>query len=164
MPSRRKSREFVLKVLFAADARKQDPAEALAFLEGHFESDSDELVKMHRVMKDFARALVLAVSRDMKVIDELIAHLSHNWKLYRINRVDRNILRMAIAEITNFPDIPSRVILNEAIEIGKKYGADNSSAFINGILDRIHSLEPRPSSAGELQKLITELDQSDTTG
>jgi N utilization substance protein B len=114
-------------------------------------------------VKDFARDLVLAVSRDLKVIDELIAHLSHHWKLHRINRVDRNILRMAIAEITNFPEIPSRVILNEAVEIGKKYGADNSSAFINGILDRIHNLEPRPCSAAQLRKIITELDESGTT-
>jgi N utilization substance protein B len=150
-------------VLFAADARKQDPAEAWELLEGHFESDPDEIVKMHRVMKDFARELVLAVSRDLKVIDELIADVSYHWKLYRINRVDRNILRMAIAEITNFPEIPSRVILNEAVEIGKKYGADNSSAFINGILDRIHNLEPRPTSAAQLQKALTELDESRTT-
>ena len=163
MPSRRKTREFVLQVLFAADARNQDPADAWDFLEGHFESDPEEVVKMGRVMKDFARDLVLAVSRDLKVIDELIAHLSHHWKLSRINRVDRNILRMAIAEITNFPEIPSRVILNEAVEIGKKYGADNSSAFINGILDRIHNLEPRPSSPAQLRKIITELDESGTT-
>ncbi|MGO9572014.1 MAG: transcription antitermination factor NusB [Desulfomonilaceae bacterium] len=163
MPSRRKTREFVLQVLFAADARKQDPAEAWDFLEGHFESDPEEIVKMHRVMKDFAHDLVLAVSRDLKVIDELIAYLSHHWKLHRINRVDRNILRMAIAEITNFPEIPTRVILNEAVEIGKKYGADNSSAFINGILDRIHNLEPRPSSIAQLHKIITELDEYGTT-
>ncbi len=163
MPSRRKTREFVLQVLFAADARNQDPADAWDFLEGHFESDPEEVVKMGRVMKDFARDLVLAVSRDLKVIDELIAHLSHHWKLSRINRVDRNILRMAIAEITNFPEIPSRVILNEAVEIGKKYGADNSSAFINGILDRIHNLEPWPSSPAQLRKIITELDESGTT-
>lgn len=163
MPSRRKTREFVLQVLFAADARNQDPAEVWEFLEQHFESDPEEIIKMNRVVKDFARDLVLAVSRDLKVIDELITHLSHHWKLSRINRVDRNILRMAIAEITNFPEIPSRVILNEAVEIGKKYGAENSSAFINGILDRIHNLEPRPRSTAQLRKIITELDESVTT-
>ncbi|MGB6067445.1 MAG: transcription antitermination factor NusB [Desulfomonilaceae bacterium] len=163
MPSRRKSREFVLQVLFAADARKQDPAEVWEMLERHFESDPEEVVKMRRVVKEFARDLVLAVSRDMKVIDELIAHLSHHWKLYRINRVDRNVLRMAIAEITNFPEIPTRVILNEAVDIGKKYGAENSSAFINGILDKIHALEPRPTSATHLREIITKLDESVTT-
>ncbi len=163
MPSRRKSREFVLQVLFAADARKQDPAEVWETLERHFESDPDEVIKMHRVVRVFARDLVRAVSRDMKIIDQLIAHLSHHWKLHRINRVDRNILRMAIAEITNFPEIPTRVVLNEAVDIGKKYGAENSSAFINGILDRIHALEPRPTSAAQLQEIITKLDESGTT-
>ncbi|MBI5249320.1 MAG: transcription antitermination factor NusB [Desulfomonile tiedjei] len=163
MPSRRKTREFVLQVLFAADARQQDPLEALEFLESHFHGDDDEELKLHRVMKDFARQLVAAVSKDQAIIDGLISKLSHNWKLYRINRVDRNILRMAIAEMTSFPEIPGRVVLNEAIEIGKKYGAENSAAFINGILDRIHMLEPRPRSTEELQKSLTELDQNSST-
>jgi transcription antitermination protein NusB len=163
VPSRRKTREFVLQVLFAADARRQDPLEVLDFLESHFHGDEDEELKLHRVVKDFARELVDAVSRDRAIIDDLISKLSHNWKLYRINRVDRNILRMAIAEMTNFPEIPGRVILNEAIEIGKKYGAENSAAFINGILDRIHMLEPRPTSTSELQKSLTELDQNTST-
>ena len=153
----------MLQILFAADARNQDPIEALEFLEGHFHGDDDEELKLHRVIMDFARELVAVVSRDRSIIDELISKLSHNWKLYRINRVDRNILRMAIAEITSFPEIPSRVVLNEAIEIGKKFGAENSAAFINGILDRIHMLEPRPRSAAELQKSLTELDQNSTT-
>ncbi len=153
----------MLQILFAADARQQDPLETLEFLETHFHEDDDEELKLHRVIKNFARELVAAVSRDRAIIDELISKLSHNWKLYRIDRVDRNVLRMAIAEITNFPEIPSRVILNEAIEIGKKYGAENSAAFINGILDRIHMLEPRPASATELQKSLTELDQNTST-
>lgn len=153
----------MLQVLFAADARQQDPLEALEFLEGHFHEDDDEELKLHRVVKEFARELVVAVCRDQDIIDELISKLSHNWKLHRINRVDRNILRMAIAEMTNFPEIPGRVVLNEAIEIGKKYGAENSAAFINGILDRIQVLEPRPRSAAELQKSLTELDQNTTT-
>ena len=153
----------MLQILFAADARQQDPLETLEFLETHFHGDDDEELKLHRVIRNFARELVAAVSRDQAIIDELISKLSHNWKLHRIDRVDRNVLRMAIAEITNFPEIPSRVILNEAIEIGKKYGAENSAAFINGILDRIHMLEPRPTSATELQKSLTELDQNTST-
>lgn len=158
MPSRRKTREFVLQVLFAADARNQDPSEALHFLGTHFEDEQDEDLKMHRVVKGFATALVEAVSENLEAIDKLIAHLSHNWKLTRINRVDRNILRMAVAEFIVFHEVPGKVILNEAIEIGKKYGAENSAAFINGILDRIHVLENRPSSASQLQKLLDELD------
>jgi transcription antitermination protein NusB len=158
VPSRRKTREFVLQVLFAADARNQDPGDALEYLESHFQHEQDEDLKMHRVVKEFAQALVVAVSENLEAIDKLIAHLSHNWKLSRINRVDRNILRMAIAEFTVFHEVPGKVILNEAIEIGKKYGAENSAAFINGILDRIHVLEKRPSSASQLQELLDALD------
>jgi len=162
VPSRRKTREFVLQVLFAADARNEDPTETLPFLESHFDSNQDEDLNMHRVIRDFARDLVGLVSVDYKVIDKLISHLSHNWKLTRISRVDRNILRMAIAEFTHFHDVPGKVILNEAIEIGKKYGAENSASFINGILDRIHVLERRPSSASELWELLDRLDESDS--
>lgn len=150
----------MLQVLFAADANNQDPLDALEALEAHFASDEEQVVRLNRVMSDYARDLVSVVSRDLPVIDKLIAKLSHNWKLYRINRVDRNILRMAIAEITNFPHVPGPVILNEAIDIGKKYGAENSGAFINGILDRVHVLEPRPSSTAELEQLLTTLDES----
>lgn len=163
MPSRRKTREFVLQVLFAADARHEDPLEVLEFLMEHFESEPEEDLPMYRVVKDFSRDLVSAVSREKEIIDQLITRLSHNWKLYRINRVDRNILRMSIAEMLAFPDTPGRVILNEAIEIGKKYGAENSSAFINGILDRIHVLEPRPTSSAQLLEILMSLDESGTT-
>jgi len=163
VPSRRKTREFVLQVLFAADARKEDPAETLQFLENHFISDPDQVLQMHRVMSDFARELVAAVAKDRQIIDKLIATLSVNWKLHRMNRVDLNVLRMAIAEMLNFSATPDHVILNEAIDIGKKYGAENSSAFINGILDRIHRLKSRPASAEQLYDTLMSLDESGPT-
>lgn len=150
----------MLQVLFAADARHEDPIDTLPFLETHFATEYDEDLKMHRVVKDFAKDLVAAVSHDSEIIDELISRLSLNWKLTRISRVDRNILRMAIAEFTHFQDVPGRVILNEAIEIGKKFGAENSAAFINGILDRIHILDERPTSTLHLRKFLDQLDES----
>ena len=67
---------------------------------------------------------------------------------------------MAIAEMIRFPETPGAVILNEAIEIGKKYGGENSASFINGILDRVQVLEKRPSTAEELRDMIASLDQS----
>lgn len=148
----------MLQVLFAADASSEDPEDTLEFLERHFSGDEEEVVKMHRVSMEFAGKLVAAVARDKGILDKLISHLSHHWKLYRINRVDRNILRMAMAEFTNFPETPGRVILNEAIEIGKKFGAENSAAFINGILDRIQTLEARPTSAAQLHEILGKLD------
>jgi transcription antitermination protein NusB len=163
VPSRRKTREFVLQALFAADARNEDPRETLEFLESHFARHKDEDVQMHRIMSDFAEQLVSAVAEDREAIDKMIARLSHNWKLHRMTRVDRNILRMAIAEMIHFGETPGRVILNEAIDIGKKYGAENSAAFINGILDRIHALGSRPASAEQLQQILISLDQLSTT-
>jgi len=163
VPSRRKTREFVLQVLFAADARNQDPLEALAFLEDHFACHKDEDLQMHRIMGDFARDLIAAVAKDRQAIDRMIASLSTNWKIHRMTRVDRNVLRMAIAEMIHFSETPGKVILNEAIDIGKKYGAENSASFINGILDRIHALGARPSSAEEMQQILISLDQSAPT-
>lgn len=162
MPSRRKTREFVLQVLFAADAQNADPTEAFETLANHFSKDEEGVLKLYRVVNDYAIELVEAVSREREDIDALIAAISTNWKLRRMNQVDRNILRMAVAEMVTFPDVPSGVILNEAIDIGKKYGADNSAAFINGILDRINALGPRPTSARLLRESLTELDQVDS--
>jgi transcription antitermination protein NusB len=162
VPSRRKTREFVLQVLFAADAQHQDPLDAMKFLETHFDCEEEEDLQMERVVKEFAWELVDVVSRDQKAIDNLITKLSENWKLHRISRVDRNILRMAIAEMTNFSGTPGRVVLDEAIEIGKKYGAENSSAFINGILDRIHSLLNKPDAVISLKEMTAALDESDS--
>ncbi len=162
MPSRRKTREFVLQVLFAADARNQDPIDVLNFLERHFESEPEESMKMDRILRDFARELVEAVANDKEVIDSIITKFSTNWKLHRISRVDRNILRMAIAEMTSLPDSPAPVVLNEAIEIGKKYGAENSGAFINGVLDKVQSLALRPLSSIELDNILHKLDETVT--
>jgi transcription antitermination protein NusB len=164
VPSRRKTREFVLQVLYAADARKEDPLDVFEFLTRHFETHEDDDLNLDKITKEYAYELVDAVSKDIVVIDRIIAYLSHHWKLHRIDRVDRNILRMAIAELAGFPEIPGRVILNEAIEIGKKYGTEQSPAFINGILDKLHSIMPRPSDSAQLKDLVATLDQSNTTG
>lgn len=140
MPSRRKTREFALQVLFSAETLDQSPLEILNFLKSHFASDTEKIVQIDKVSPDFAISLVRAVCDHKSSIDNLISEFSENWKLHRINQVDRNILRMAIAEMSAFPETPTAVILNEAIEIGKKYGAENSGSFINGVLDRIRSV------------------------
>ncbi|MGC8603699.1 MAG: transcription antitermination factor NusB [Desulfomonilaceae bacterium] len=140
MPSRRKTREFTLQVLFAAETLNQSPIKTLKFFEDHFKSDPEKVVQMERVSIDFASAIIAHVSNHKEAIDHVISEFSENWKLHRINQVDRNILRMAIAEMSKFPETPTPVILNEAIEIGKKYGVENSGAFINGVLDRIKSV------------------------
>ena len=151
-------------MLFAADAQGRDPQEVLQVLQDHFSDDEEQTLKLGRVMKDFAGDLVSAVVRQREDIDTLISRLSHNWKLYRMNRVDLNILRMAIAEMASFPEIPGRVTLNEAVDLGKRYGAENSAAFINGILDKIHSLRDRSPNKHSLKEILAELDESVPTG
>ena len=78
---------------------------------------------------------------DIGQIDLLIQKTSTNWKLERMARVDRNILRLAVYEILRRADVPVRVTLNEAVELGKKFGSEESSAFVNGVLDRIAHMD-----------------------
>jgi N utilization substance protein B len=163
VPSRRKTREFVLQVLFAADAQEKDPLQVLDILAGHFNDDRDEVLRMGRVTKDFAADLIAAVSRDRKAIDDLIGRISHRWKLGRMSRVDRCVLRMAIAEMTGFSEIPERVTLNEAVDLAKKYGTENSGAFVNGILDGIRELKETDPTSRTPAELLAELDESNPT-
>jgi N utilization substance protein B len=86
---------------------------------------------------EFAERIVLGVLDHGQEIDQLIKRFSKNWRLDRMNLVDRNILRMAIFELLYCIDIPPKVTLNEAVDLGKRYGSEDSGSFINGILDRI---------------------------
>ena len=83
--------------------------------------------------------LVLGVLEHCQEIDRLIEKYSENWRLVRMNIVDRTILRMAIFELLYCEEIPPKATLNEAIELGKRYGSEDSGSFINGILDRIQN-------------------------
>lgn len=86
---------------------------------------------------DFAKKLVDGVGQRRDEINVLIETHSEHWKLSRMSRVDRNILRMAVLELLAMEDIPCKVTIDEAIELGKKFGTGESGAFINGILDQI---------------------------
>ncbi len=85
---------------------------------------------------DYARELFRLTCRDHERCDALITELAINWKVSRMASIDRNILRLAITELTEMPDVPVKVVMNEAIELGKKYSTAESSSFINGILDK----------------------------
>jgi N utilization substance protein B len=87
----------------------------------------------------FARELVEGVLAHREEIDQLIEQHSHNWRLDRMSRIDRNVLRLGVFELKYRPDIPKKVSLNEAVELGKNFGTEESSAFINGLLDRVAS-------------------------
>jgi N utilization substance protein B len=93
----------------------------------------------NREGEEFVERLVLGVREHLQEIDRLIEQYSKNWRLDRMTIIDRNILRMASYELLYCEEIPPKVTLNEAIDLGKRYGSEDSGSFINGILDRIQN-------------------------
>lgn len=87
--------------------------------------------------RDYADDLVREVADERDAIDARIRGASKNWRLERMSRVDRNILRLGAQELAAHPDVPRAVVIDEAVELAKRYGAEGSSVFVNGVLDRI---------------------------
>ena len=135
MGDRRQARELALQALFFFDIEKSDPEQSLEL----FCEENEE--KLIEAVKPFFLDLVKGVLENSSQIDALVNKYSKNWKTSRMPVVDRNIMRVAIFEFLKCPDIPTSVTINEAVEIGKNYGTRDSGAFINGVLDRIRSLE-----------------------
>ena len=129
MSTRRKSRELALQALYQWNITRQDPSLILDQQKVNFSPADEE--------DEFAQQIIVGVLEHYNHIDELIEKFSEHWRLDRISIIDRNILRMAIFELLFREDIPPRVTLNEAIDLGKRFGSEDSSAFINGILDHI---------------------------
>lgn len=129
MGKRRRSREIALQLLYQIEVNPLDPSEALELFWKNFSPS--------REVKEFAARIVEGVHQHREEIDRLIERHSEHWKLDRMNRVDRNILRMGVFELMYCDDIPTKVALNEAIDLGKKFGSEESGGFINGILDKI---------------------------
>ncbi len=130
MKIRRKSREAALQALYYMDIRNDLSLEALALFQRCF-PQPEEVVP-------FFETLAKGVMRNRAQIDRLIERFSSNWKIGRMACVDRNVMRIALYEILYLDDIPEKVSINEAIDIGKKFGTEESGAFINGILDSAH--------------------------
>lgn len=122
---------MALKALFFLDI---NPKDATSDLEAFCAQNQEALTE---TVKPFFMEIVQGVREGLETIDDLLNRYSKNWKLSRMPVVDRNIMRMAVFELLNCPDIPASVTINEAVEIGKKYGTRDSGAFINGVLDRI---------------------------
>jgi N utilization substance protein B len=129
MGIRRQAREAVLKLLYAADMTHVSGQEA--------RDVSWPITRAPQEAMAFADTLLNAVLTHGHEIDELIQSCSMHWSLERIGVVERNILRFAICELLYVPEVPPKVTINEAVEIAKKYGAEDASIFVNGILDRI---------------------------
>ncbi|MCL2669807.1 MAG: transcription antitermination factor NusB [Syntrophaceae bacterium] len=131
MHQRRKAREVTLQVLYGLDVQPQISAEeAISHFWAHFEGSEEA--------KSFSAQLIAGAWNHREQIDELISGSSENWTMARMSRVDKSILRMAVYELLYCRDIPPKVTLNEAVDLGKIYGSENSGAFINGILDALY--------------------------
>ncbi len=129
MRNRHEARELALKALFAFDIGKSDPEDMLERLSAE-EGPRDAVLK-------YSKQLIEGVASNKAAIDSLIDSNAIEWKLNRMAAVDRNIMRVALYEILFAPDVPQAVAVNEAIEIAKVYGANDSPRFINGILGNI---------------------------
>lgn len=130
MGSRRKSREFALQCLYGIEISREDPEHALAAFWAEHEADEG--------VRRYASNLVRGACAGREEIDLLLARYARNWTLERMAAVDRNILRLAVYEMRSRTDPPPVVVINEAVDIAKKYSTPDSGAFVNGILDRIH--------------------------
>jgi len=130
MGFRRRARELAMQALYYVDIRGGNLNERVALFR--------KLYSPPEKSKIFFTELIDGVLRHRTALDTIIEDFSSHWKISRMSCVDRNILRIAVFEIMVRDDIPVKVSINEAIDIGKKYGTEDSGAFINGILDSIH--------------------------
>ena len=135
MGARKKGREIALQILYQLEwTRDRDIDRAIGSYLDHLKSgkllESDPAV-------DFVRRLVVGVLSNLDEIDAMLAGHARHWRLDRMALVDRNILRIGAYELCYCPDIPPKVAINEAVELGKMFGSDDSPSFVNGILDAV---------------------------
>ena len=136
MGKRRRAREFALQVLYQLDIRKERAEEVLH----QFWKENDA----EKEVQNFTNILVKGVEEKRSEIDKLLTEYALNWDLSRMSVVDRSILRLGTFEILFLEEIPFAVSINEAIELAKSFGTDDSFKFINGILNRVKDVSPPP--------------------
>ena len=139
MGKRRQARVLTVQVLFHMEFNPGDPEQGFDLISENFDSPSE--------IRDFARSLFLGIWGKREELDELIGRSSTNWRLERMSHVDRNVLRLATFEILFMRDIPPKVSIDEAVELGKRFGSEESGAFINGVLDNIYNHLKRDGAA-----------------
>jgi N utilization substance protein B len=126
---RRKSRVAALQALYESDMSSHEPLSALTRLIGEEELNESQA--------EFARALVEGVIEQRAAIDDVIRQAAPQWPVDQISAIDRNILRLAIREILMNNGAPIRAAINEAVELAKSFGSDNSARFVNGVLGSV---------------------------
>jgi N utilization substance protein B len=109
-------------------------------------TEQDEQYELHPETKSYAESCVTGYAAHSWEIDEKIQAASHNWRLERMTRVDRTVLRLGAYELLARPDVPAAVVIDEAVELAKRYGTGDSGAFVNGVLDHIAQVAGRSAS------------------
>ncbi len=147
--SRHLCREIAFAILFQADVGRNPWQQVL--------TDTQNEHKLLESSRTFLEQLVKGTIQNIKEIDAEIVKYSEDWKIERMANTDRNILRMAIYEIKYLEDIPSGVTINEAVELAKKYGDEESGRFVNGILGKLtRDLENNKTDSDENEQKSTE--------
>jgi N utilization substance protein B len=140
VPSRRRSRQRALQILFLLDASKLTVGEAIAAYDEILYSDED---KVRPQRDDFLDQLVRGAVEHMPDIDRHITQHAEHWRIERMPTVDRNILRLAVHEMMAF-DTPPAVVIDEALELARKFSGEESVQFVNGVLDAVHREISKP--------------------
>ncbi|HWR15942.1 MAG TPA: transcription antitermination factor NusB [Terriglobales bacterium] len=141
MGTRRKSRELALQMLFQADMGKQESEQ----VRKTFWSERKE---MDESVRGFADDIFRIATERGEAIDKIIESHAANWRMERMAAVDRNVMRAAVAELMGFPQTPAPIVINEALEIARKFSSPESVNFINGVLDSV-AKELRGHAAGK---------------
>jgi transcription antitermination factor NusB len=141
MGNRRKARELVTQILFHMEYNPGNPEKSFELICENFNAPKS--------LRAFSKELVRGISENRSRIDELIKKASKNWRIERMSRVDRSILRLSVFEMLFMENIPHKVSIDEAVELGKKYGTEESGAFINGVLDNIYIANIKDKNQGK---------------
>ena len=134
MPSRRRSRQRALQILYLWDARRQPVEEATA---AYFETLYSEESRTQPQRDEFLDWLVTGAVEHVEELDRRITQHAEHWRIERMPAVDRNILRLAVYEMTH-SDTPAAVVIDEALELARRYSNEESVQFVNGVLDAVH--------------------------
>jgi N utilization substance protein B len=155
MTRRTRGREIALQVLYQLEQNSGQGAEAVArFIERRLREPK---------LCSFAQALVDGVHAHQARIDSLISEVAENWKLDRMAAIDRNILRLGAYELIYCAEVPTKVAINEALELAKRYSTAQSSRFVNGILDRLQSADAARTALEQKKGIPVDDLESDST-
>jgi len=147
MTRRTRGREIALQVLYQTE---QNPGLARTQIKRFIE----RRLRGEEKLCEFATALIAGVQTNQARIDELISEVAENWRLDRMAAIDRNILRLGAFEMLYCPDVPTKVAINESLELAKRYSTAQSSRFVNGILDRLQAAAAAAGSPSALTSAV----------